>query len=56
VTQDLRQDVDVFEEAGDDYVIIFDLPAETPGDHLVELYSDCASDYLLIAEQFVEDD
>jgi hypothetical protein len=50
IVQDLREDVDVFEEAGDDRIIIFDLPTQTPGDHLIELYSDCATDYLLTAE------
>lgn len=50
VDRDHREDVDVFEEAGDDLVIIFDLDVATPGDHLVEFYSDCASDYLLTAE------
>lgn len=51
VSRDLRQDIDVFEEAGDDFTLIFDLEAEMPGDHLVELYSDCSADYLLTAEQ-----
>ena len=27
-----------------------DAKPPTPGDHLVEFYSDCASDYLLTAE------
>jgi hypothetical protein len=56
VTQDLRQDIDVFEEAGDDAKLLFDLEAETPGDHLVELYSDCASDYLLTAESYTPEE
>jgi len=47
VSTDNREDIDVFEEAGDDYIIIFDLEAPTPGDHLIEIFSDCASDYLL---------
>jgi hypothetical protein len=49
-TRDLREGIDVFEEAGDDRIIIFDLPADTPGDHLIELYSDCAADYLVTAD------
>jgi hypothetical protein len=56
VVQDLRQDIDVFEEAGDDAKLLFDLAAETPGDHLVELYSDCASDFLLTADPFVPEE
>jgi hypothetical protein len=52
VERDIREDIDVFDEAGDDRIIIFDLPVETPGDHLIELYSDCAADYILTAEAF----
>jgi hypothetical protein len=56
VSSDLREDVDVFEEAGNDLVIIFDLEASRPGDHLVEFYSDCASDYLLTADPVYPED
>ena len=55
VTRDVRQDVDVFAEAGDDQILMFDLDTETPGDHLVELFSDCSADYLLTAEEFVNE-
>lgn len=50
VSRDHRQDVDVFAEAGDNATLIFDLAAATPGDHLVEVYSDCAADYLMAAD------
>ncbi len=50
VSRDHREGVDVFDEAGDDRTIIFDLEATTPGDHLVEFFSDCAAEYVLIAE------
>lgn len=49
-SRDYREGVDVFEEAGDDQIMMFDLTVETPGDHLVELYSDCAADILVTAE------
>jgi hypothetical protein len=51
VERDHRLDVDIFEEAGDDLTLLFDLPAASPGDHLIELYSDSATEYLLSAEQ-----
>ncbi len=51
VARDIRQDIDVFEEAGDNRTLIFDLDAATPGDHLVELFSDCSAEYLLTSEQ-----
>jgi len=51
VERDHRLDVDIFEEAGDNLALLFDLPAASPGDHLIELYSDSATDYLLSAEQ-----
>jgi hypothetical protein len=56
VTQDDRQNIDVFEEAGDDAKLLFDLAVETPGDHLVELYSDCASDFLLTADAYTPEE
>lgn len=56
VTQDDRRDIDVFEEAGDDAKLLFDLAVETPGDHLVELYSDCASDFFLTAQPYTPEE
>lgn len=44
----LVTDVDVFEEAGDDRLLVFDFVAEQEGEHLVELYSDASADYLLV--------
>jgi len=51
VERDHRLGIDVFEEAGDDGVITFDLPAESPGDHLVEIFSDCSADCLLAVDR-----
>jgi len=53
VNPDLGQvdlvDVDLFDEAGDDRVLTFDLAAQQTGEHLLELYSDSSVEYLLIA-------
>ena len=43
-------DVDVFDEAGDDRTLMFDLTARQPGEHLLEIYSDASADYLLTAD------
>ena len=43
-------DVDLFEEAGDDRILAFDLRAQQIGEHLLELYSDSSVEYLMIAE------
>lgn len=56
VFTDHRQDIDVFEEAGDDLTLIFDLDAARPGDHLVEFFSDCAADYVLTADPVYVDE
>jgi len=40
-------DLDFFEYAGDDRMIEFELPLPEAGDHLVELYSDMAADFLV---------
>jgi len=54
VNPDLGQvdllDVDLFEEAGDDRILAFDLTALQIGEHLLEIYSDSAVEYLLIAD------
>lgn len=50
VYQVFFQDVDVFEEAGDDNTIAVELDAQPPGEHLIEIYSDCAADFLLTAD------
>lgn len=50
VSQVLYRDIDVFEEAGDDNTIVAELDTQTPGEHLIEIFSDCASDFLLTAD------
>lgn len=44
------EDVDIFEEAGDDKVMIFELTAENEGEHLVEVFSDASSEFLLVID------
>lgn len=43
-------DVDILDEAGDDRVLIFDLHVMQEGEHVLEIYSDMTSEFLLIAE------
>ena len=43
-------DVDLFELAGDDGVLDFELRLPEAGDHLVELYSDMAAEFLLTVD------
>ncbi|MCP4606126.1 MAG: hypothetical protein GY847_37375 [Proteobacteria bacterium] len=43
-------DIDLFEEAGDDRMLIFDLMAMQEGEHLLEIYSDASAEFLLIVE------
>ncbi len=43
-------DVDLFEEAGDDRTIIFELSVLDDGEHLVEIFSDASATYLLVIE------
>jgi len=54
VNPDLGQahlvDVDLFDKAGDDRIIAFDLTALQIGEHLLEIYSDSSVEYLLIAD------
>ena len=42
--------VDLFEEAGDDRMLIFELTALEEGEHLLEIYSDASAEYLLVVE------
>jgi hypothetical protein len=44
-------DVDLFDEAGDDRILTFDLAAQQIGEHLLEIYSDSSVEYLLIADE-----
>lgn len=41
------QDVDLFERAGDDRILEYELQLNGSGDHLVEIFSDMASDYTM---------
>lgn len=41
------QNVDLFDFAGDDRLIEFELELEGRGDHLLEIFSDMSSDYIL---------
>lgn len=41
------QDVDLFERAGDDRVLEFQLNLRGEGDHLLEIFSDMAADYTM---------
>ena len=43
-------DVDLFERAGDDQIVEFTLPINTPGDHMLEMFGDMAASYLLAIE------
>ncbi len=43
-------DVDLFERAGDDQIVEFSLPINTPGDHMLEMFGDMAASYLLAIE------
>jgi hypothetical protein len=44
-------DVDLFEKAGDDRTLLFDLTALQQGEHLLEIYSDANMDYLLVIDK-----
>ncbi len=44
------EDVDIFDEAGDDHTLMFELGVEGEGEHVLEIYSDASTEYLLIAE------
>lgn len=43
-------DVDFFQLAGRDRILTFEIPLESTGDHLVEVFSDMAAAYLLTAD------
>ncbi|MDJ0764046.1 MAG: hypothetical protein QNJ97_13775 [Myxococcota bacterium] len=43
-------DVDIFERAGEDRKLTYDLSVSGEGEHLLELYSDASAEYLLIVE------
>lgn len=42
-------DINLFERAGDDRILEFELPIEGRGDHLLTLFSDMGADYLMTA-------
>ena len=44
------QDVDLYEEAGNDRMLMFELKVFEEGEHLLEIYSDCSAEFLLVAE------
>ncbi|MBW2256295.1 MAG: hypothetical protein JRI25_17095, partial [Deltaproteobacteria bacterium] len=44
------EDVDLFEEAGQDRTLLFELEAADAGEHMLEIFSDASAVYLLIAE------
>ncbi len=44
-------DTDLFDEAGDDRTLDLDLQALDPGEHLLEMYSDASTGYLLTVER-----
>ncbi len=44
------EDVDIFDKAGDDRTLMFELGVEGEGEHVLEIYSDASTAYLLIAE------
>ncbi|MDF1562000.1 MAG: hypothetical protein P1V51_03105 [Deltaproteobacteria bacterium] len=50
VVVDGPEDIDLFEYAGDDRIIEFHLDLPEAGDHLLEIYSDMAADYLVTTE------
>lgn len=41
------QDVDLFERAGDDRILQYELELEGDGDHLLEIFSDMGAEYLM---------
>jgi hypothetical protein len=47
---DSIENADIFEKAGDDATLIFDLKAQEEGEHLLEVYSDTSADFLLLYE------
>jgi hypothetical protein len=55
VNPDLGQahllDVDLFDKAGDDRTLLFDLNVVQIGEHLLEIYSDASMEYLLVIDK-----
>ena len=49
--RDHRVDIDLFEEAGDDRTLGFNLEVADKGEHLLEIYSDASAEYLLLVTQ-----
>jgi hypothetical protein len=41
------QDVDLFERAGDDRILQYEIDLEGEGDHLLEMFSDMGAEYLM---------
>ena len=48
---DYRTDIDLFEAAGEDRIMSFELEVAEKGEHLLEIYSDASADYVLIVNQ-----
>jgi hypothetical protein len=48
---DHRTEYDVFDKAGDDRILEFDLEVAEKGEHLLEIYSDATAEYLLVVKQ-----
>ena len=44
-------DVDIFDEAGDDRILEYQLDVADKGEHLIEIFSDASAEYLLIVTQ-----
>jgi len=47
IVVDGPEDIDLFEYAGDDRIMDFELRLPESGDHLLEIYSDMAADYMV---------
>ncbi len=50
LAQEHLKDIDLFEEAGDDRKLVFDLQALQEGEHVLEIYADASAEYLLVVE------
>jgi len=44
------EDADIFDDAGDDRMLTYELEISQPGEHVFEIYSDSITGYLLIVE------
>ena len=47
LSEEHPKDIDLFRLAGDDRILEFSLPVEGRGDHLLEVFSDMSSTYIL---------